>query len=156
MNRALRVFAAADGTRAVRAPDLTPRAPTRVPQVIYATLNRDFRRPFQQILYFRCGSLNHMMREEFYHSQYGDPEPQHSAHYCVIPGEPHFVSRRPSPGGPPPGGTDDAEQTTTVAATNAIAKANDEDNVCSADTYHAADVTATADRPNAVASESFL
>ena len=45
--------------------------------VIYATLNRDFRRPFQQILYFRCGSLNHMMREEFYQSQYGDPEPQH-------------------------------------------------------------------------------
>lgn len=46
--------------------------------VIYATLNRDFRRPFQQILYFRCSSLNHMMREEFYQSQYGDPEqPQH-------------------------------------------------------------------------------
>ncbi|XP_014252811.2 5-hydroxytryptamine receptor 1B-like [Cimex lectularius] len=43
--------------------------------VIYATLNRDFRRPFQQILYFRCGSLNHMMREEFYQSQYGDPVP---------------------------------------------------------------------------------
>lgn len=43
--------------------------------VIYATLNRDFRRPFQQILFFRCGSLNHMMREEFYHSQYGDPDP---------------------------------------------------------------------------------
>lgn len=44
--------------------------------VIYATLNRDFRRPFQAILYFRCGSLNHMMREEFYHSQYGDPDQQ--------------------------------------------------------------------------------
>lgn len=42
--------------------------------IIYATLNRDFRKPFQQILYFRCGSLNHMMREEFYHSQYGDPD----------------------------------------------------------------------------------
>ncbi|XP_017774878.1 PREDICTED: 5-hydroxytryptamine receptor 1-like [Nicrophorus vespilloides] len=42
--------------------------------IIYATLNRDFRKPFQEILYFRCGSLNHMMREEFYHSQYGDPE----------------------------------------------------------------------------------
>ncbi|KAK9890906.1 hypothetical protein WA026_012248 [Henosepilachna vigintioctopunctata] len=41
--------------------------------IIYATLNRDFRKPFQAILYFRCGSLNHMMREEFYHSQYGDP-----------------------------------------------------------------------------------
>ncbi|XP_071441602.1 5-hydroxytryptamine receptor 1-like, partial [Hetaerina americana] len=41
--------------------------------IIYATLNRDFRKPFQEILYFRCGSLNHMMREEFYHSQYGDP-----------------------------------------------------------------------------------
>ncbi|XP_008483296.1 5-hydroxytryptamine receptor 7-like, partial [Diaphorina citri] len=41
--------------------------------VIYATLNRDFRKPFQQILYFKCSSLNHMMREEFYHSQYGDP-----------------------------------------------------------------------------------
>ncbi len=43
--------------------------------IIYATLNRDFRRPFQQILFFRCSSLNHMMREEFYHSQYGDPDP---------------------------------------------------------------------------------
>lgn len=42
--------------------------------IIYATLNRDFRKPFQEILYFRCGSLNHMMREEFYHSQYGDPD----------------------------------------------------------------------------------
>lgn len=42
--------------------------------IIYATLNRDFRKPFQEILYFRCGNLNHMMREEFYHSQYGDPD----------------------------------------------------------------------------------
>lgn len=41
--------------------------------IIYATLNRDFRKPFREILYFRCGNLNHMMREEFYHSQYGDP-----------------------------------------------------------------------------------
>ncbi|KAL3269403.1 hypothetical protein HHI36_008473 [Cryptolaemus montrouzieri] len=48
--------------------------------VIYATLNRDFRKPFQAILYFRCGSLNHMMREEFYHSQYGDPD-QHVNRY---------------------------------------------------------------------------
>ncbi|KAG8316304.1 5-hydroxytryptamine receptor 1 isoform X2 [Homalodisca vitripennis] len=58
--------------------------------VIYATLNRDFRRPFQQILYFRCGSLNHMMREEFYQSQYGDPEPQHQ--YCVVGGSPERVT----------------------------------------------------------------
>ncbi|XP_050304709.1 5-hydroxytryptamine receptor 1-like [Anthonomus grandis grandis] len=42
--------------------------------IIYATLNRDFRKPFKAILYFRCGSLNHMMREDFYHSQYGDPD----------------------------------------------------------------------------------
>ncbi|XP_014470666.1 PREDICTED: 5-hydroxytryptamine receptor 1-like [Dinoponera quadriceps] len=41
--------------------------------IIYATLNRDFRKPFREILYFRCGTLNHMMREEFYQSQYGDP-----------------------------------------------------------------------------------
>ncbi|XP_050684559.1 5-hydroxytryptamine receptor 1-like isoform X2 [Leptidea sinapis] len=47
--------------------------------IIYATLNRDFRKPFQEILFFRCSNLNHMMREEFYHSQYGGPEP----HYCV-------------------------------------------------------------------------
>ncbi|KAK6616838.1 hypothetical protein RUM43_014979 [Polyplax serrata] len=46
--------------------------------IIYATLNRDFRKPFQQILYFRCSTLNDMMREEFYHSQYGDP------HYTAI------------------------------------------------------------------------
>ncbi|XP_053619418.1 5-hydroxytryptamine receptor 1-like [Plodia interpunctella] len=47
--------------------------------IIYATLNRDFRKPFQEILFFRCSNLNHMMREEFYHTQYGDPDP----HYCV-------------------------------------------------------------------------
>lgn len=47
--------------------------------IIYATLNRDFRKPFQEILYFRCSSLNHMMREEFYHSQYGDPDLNFSA-----------------------------------------------------------------------------
>ncbi|CAK1541063.1 unnamed protein product [Leptosia nina] len=47
--------------------------------IIYATLNRDFRKPFQEILFFRCSNLNHMMREEFYHSQYGGPE----QHYCV-------------------------------------------------------------------------
>ncbi|XP_050069773.1 5-hydroxytryptamine receptor 1-like [Anopheles maculipalpis] len=44
--------------------------------IIYATLNRDFRKPFQEILYFRCSSLNNMMREDFYHSQYGDPGSQ--------------------------------------------------------------------------------
>ncbi|XP_058813096.1 5-hydroxytryptamine receptor 1-like [Topomyia yanbarensis] len=41
--------------------------------IIYATLNRDFRKPFQEILYFRCSNLNSMMREDFYHSQYGEP-----------------------------------------------------------------------------------
>lgn len=76
--------------------------------MIYATLNRDFRRPFQQILYFKCGSLNHMMREEFYYSQYGDPEPQHSTHYCVIPGEANFLPCHPSSGQP-------ADDTRTVA-----------------------------------------
>lgn len=44
--------------------------------IIYATLNRDFRKPFQEILYFRCSNLNIMMREDFYHSQYGDPHSQ--------------------------------------------------------------------------------
>nr|XP_029723287.1 5-hydroxytryptamine receptor 1-like [Aedes albopictus] len=44
--------------------------------IIYATLNRDFRKPFQEILFFRCSSLNNMMREDFYHSQYGDPGSQ--------------------------------------------------------------------------------
>jgi 5-hydroxytryptamine receptor 7 len=44
--------------------------------IIYATLNRDFRKPFQEILYFRCSSLNILMREDFYHSQYGDPHSQ--------------------------------------------------------------------------------
>jgi hypothetical protein len=81
-------------------------------------------------LYFKCGSLNHMMREEFYHSQYGDPEPQHSTHYCVIPGEPNFVPHHhPSPTQP-----DDAAR--TVAAADATA----------ADT----------NSPTALASESFL
>ncbi|CAK9796547.1 5-hydroxytryptamine receptor 1 [Anthophora plagiata] len=41
--------------------------------IIYATLNKDFRKPFREILYFRCNNLNRMMREEFYQSQYGDP-----------------------------------------------------------------------------------
>lgn len=45
--------------------------------IIYATLNRDFRKPFREILYFRCGNLNHMMREEFYQSQYGYPVNNH-------------------------------------------------------------------------------
>lgn len=44
--------------------------------IIYATLNRDFRKPFQEILFFRCSSLNIMMREDFYHSQYGEPTTQ--------------------------------------------------------------------------------
>ncbi|XP_044583091.1 5-hydroxytryptamine receptor 1 [Cotesia glomerata] len=41
--------------------------------IIYATLNRDFRKPFREILCFRCSNLNHIIREEFYQSQYGDP-----------------------------------------------------------------------------------
>lgn len=53
--------------------------------VIYATLNRDFRKPFQEILYFRCSSLNLMMREDFYHSQYGEPASQR----VVVGGEGH-------------------------------------------------------------------
>lgn len=50
--------------------------------IIYATLNRDFRKPFREILYFRCGNLNHMMREEFYQSQYGDPVHTHVIRAC--------------------------------------------------------------------------
>ncbi|XP_066938805.1 5-hydroxytryptamine receptor 1-like isoform X1 [Macrobrachium rosenbergii] len=42
--------------------------------IIYATLNKDFRKPFQEILCLRCASLNILMREEFYHSQYGGPD----------------------------------------------------------------------------------
>nr|XP_053627020.1 5-hydroxytryptamine receptor 1-like [Cherax quadricarinatus] len=42
--------------------------------IIYATLNKDFRKPFQEILCLRCASLNLLMREEFYHSQYGGPD----------------------------------------------------------------------------------
>lgn len=53
--------------------------------IIYATLNRDFRKPFQEILYFRCSSLNLMMREDFYHSQYGEPASQR----VVLGGEGH-------------------------------------------------------------------
>ncbi|KAJ9588211.1 hypothetical protein L9F63_018375, partial [Diploptera punctata] len=68
--------------------------------IIYATLNRDFRRPFQQILFFRCGSLNHMMREEFYQSQYGDPE----HHYCVINSSQQYQTTR----------EDDVEETAAV------------------------------------------
>ncbi|XP_015188492.1 PREDICTED: 5-hydroxytryptamine receptor 1 isoform X2 [Polistes dominula] len=51
--------------------------------IIYVTLTRDFRKPFREILCFRCSSLNHMMREEFYQSQYGDPV----NNYEIKPGE---------------------------------------------------------------------
>lgn len=44
--------------------------------IIYATLNRDFRKPFQEILYFRCSSLNTMMRENYYQDQYGEAPSQ--------------------------------------------------------------------------------
>lgn len=44
--------------------------------IIYATLNRDFRKPFQEILFFRCSSLNSMMRENYYQDQYGEPPSQ--------------------------------------------------------------------------------
>uniref|UniRef100_A0A0P5JQE9 5-hydroxytryptamine receptor n=1 Tax=Daphnia magna TaxID=35525 RepID=A0A0P5JQE9_9CRUS len=40
--------------------------------VIYATTNKDFRLPFREILCLRCKSLNSVMREEFYQSQYGN------------------------------------------------------------------------------------
>ncbi|EFX84055.1 hypothetical protein DAPPUDRAFT_28700, partial [Daphnia pulex] len=39
--------------------------------VIYATTNKDFRLPFREILCLRCKSLNSVMREDFYQSQYG-------------------------------------------------------------------------------------
>lgn len=42
--------------------------------VIYATLNRDFRRPFREILCFRCSTLDDLMRREFYDHQYGGDE----------------------------------------------------------------------------------
>ncbi|XP_035715703.1 5-hydroxytryptamine receptor 1 isoform X1 [Folsomia candida] len=45
--------------------------------VIYATTNRDFRRPFREILCFRCSTLDDLMRREFYDHQYGGDE------YCV-------------------------------------------------------------------------
>ncbi|XP_012287540.1 5-hydroxytryptamine receptor 1 [Orussus abietinus] len=51
--------------------------------IIYATLNKDFRKPFREILYFRCSNLNHMMREEYYQSQYGDP----TTNYVIKIGE---------------------------------------------------------------------
>lgn len=53
--------------------------------IIYATLNRDFRKPFQEILFFRCSNLNTIMREEYYHSQYGEPASQR----VVVGGEGH-------------------------------------------------------------------
>ncbi|KAG1667020.1 5-hydroxytryptamine receptor 1 [Nymphon striatum] len=42
--------------------------------VIYATFHKDFRKPFKEILCFRCGTLKELMREEYYHFQYGNPE----------------------------------------------------------------------------------
>lgn len=75
-----------------------------------------------------------MMREEFYHSQYGDPEPQHSTHYCVIPGEPNFAPHHPSPTKP----DDTRTAVATATATNTTA-------------------AATADaNPQTMATESFL
>jgi hypothetical protein len=37
-----------------------------------ATLNRDFRRPFKEILCLRCATLDSLMRREFYNQQFGD------------------------------------------------------------------------------------
>jgi 5-hydroxytryptamine receptor 7 len=47
--------------------------------VIYATLNRDFRRPFKEILCFRCSTLDTLMRREFYNHQFGD-DPENLRH----------------------------------------------------------------------------
>lgn len=44
--------------------------------VIYATTNKDFRLPFKEILCLRCKSLNSVMREDFYQSQYGGEGPR--------------------------------------------------------------------------------
>lgn len=52
---------------------------------VYAIFNKDFRKPFKEILCFRCSSLNLMMREDFYHSQYGEPTSQR----VVLGGEGH-------------------------------------------------------------------
>ena len=42
--------------------------------IIYATFNRDFRRPFREILCLRCRSLKPLLRQEQYQEQYGNSQ----------------------------------------------------------------------------------
>ncbi|KAF0292195.1 5-hydroxytryptamine receptor 1 [Amphibalanus amphitrite] len=42
--------------------------------VIYATFNKDFRRPFREILCLRCRSLKPLLRQEQYQEQYGNSQ----------------------------------------------------------------------------------
>ncbi|KAJ6638619.1 5-hydroxytryptamine receptor 1 [Pseudolycoriella hygida] len=41
--------------------------------IIYATLNKDFRKPFREMLCFRCSRMNVMMRKDVYRDLYGEP-----------------------------------------------------------------------------------
>lgn len=41
--------------------------------IIYATLNKDFRMPFREMLCFRCSRMNVMMRKDVYRDLYGEP-----------------------------------------------------------------------------------
>ncbi|XP_064630951.1 5-hydroxytryptamine receptor 1A-like [Lineus longissimus] len=43
--------------------------------IIYAKFNRDFRKPFKEILLFRCRGLNRKVRSDSYVDQYGGPLP---------------------------------------------------------------------------------
>ncbi|XP_037089615.1 5-hydroxytryptamine receptor 1-like [Pollicipes pollicipes] len=46
--------------------------------IIYATFNRDFRRPFREILCLRCRSLKPLLRQEQYQEQYGCSQASYS------------------------------------------------------------------------------
>lgn len=42
--------------------------------IIYATFNRDFRKPFKELLCFRCRTMHERLRRELYDDQYGGAE----------------------------------------------------------------------------------
>ncbi|KAF0302808.1 5-hydroxytryptamine receptor 1 [Amphibalanus amphitrite] len=53
--------------------------------VIYATFNKDFRRPFREILCLRCRNLKLLLRQEQYLEQYGGSQGSGSRHMQVEP-----------------------------------------------------------------------
>ena len=59
--------------------------------VIYATFNKDFRKPFREILCLRCRNLKLLLRQEQYLEQYGGSQGSGSRHLQVGPPRPRPI-----------------------------------------------------------------